>query len=108
MRRTVAAVFDHAETFIDGMLTVASDTPIEISKTLIGDRLDRPDPFYREVAQLERLARDNGESLADYFDAPRLSFESGEYVITDDHPLVEYPYVVRHLVRDAGEGRLLE
>ena len=107
VRRTVASVFDHSETFLNGLLIVASDTPITITAQLIKARLGRSDEFYQEVASFGAAMQHRGTSLYHAFDSPRLSFEQGKYTITDDHPLVEYPRVAEKLVQlSLGNGKL--
>jgi len=99
IRATVRSVFDYSETFLEGVLTVASDTPIEIDAASVRDRLEREGPLYREMADYDRFLRRRKQgSLVGRFDAERLSVRSGTYLVTDDHPLVEYGTVAAKLL----------
>ncbi len=105
IRATVRSVFAHSVTFLDGVITVASDTPIEISQERLRERLERPDPLYREIAEFERfLARSKKGRLLDRFDAEPLPVRAGAPLITDDHPLVEYAGAAARLLGRAGAG----
>ena len=105
IRATVRSVFAHTVTFLDGVITVASDAPIEISQERLRERLERPDPLYREIAEFERfLARGKKGRLLDRFDAEPLPVREGAPLITDDHPLVEYAGAAARLLGRVGEG----
>ncbi|MEZ4281935.1 MAG: hypothetical protein R3F21_20215 [Myxococcota bacterium] len=104
IRATVRSVFAHTVTFLDGVITVASDAPIEISQARLRERLEREDPLYREIAEFERfLARSKKGRLLERFDAEPLPVREGAPLITDDHPLVEYAGVAAKLLGRAGE-----
>ncbi len=103
IRATVRSVFAHSETFLNGVLTVASDAPIEITSETLRERLERDDPLSREIAEFDRfLARSKQGRLLDRFDASRLPVRTSEYVVTDDHPLVEYATVAARLMAAAA------
>jgi len=100
VQTTVRAVFPYVETFKKGMLSVASDVPIEITPEEISKRLHREEPLYREMARYDRRLRNEGISAGLYglFDSARPNFAPSGYVISDDHPLIEYPRIVNRLV----------
>jgi len=99
VRATVRSVFAHVETFLDGTLAVASDTPIEITSQSVAERLRKDDPLYREMAGYDRfLLRHKKGGLFDTFDLPPLAVPPGKYLVTDDHPLVEYPEITARLL----------
>jgi spermidine synthase len=101
VRATVRSVFTYVETFSDGLITVASDTPIEITARSISQRLRRDDPLYREMAEYDKLLLSLEEgSLFARFDSDRLPIRPSKYLVTDDHPLVEYPEITARLLRE--------
>jgi spermidine synthase len=107
IQHTVRKVFLHARTFFQGLVTVASDAPIEITEESIAARLERPDPFYREAAAVNRILEGRGTALHRMID-PIEELIPTRYLVTDDHPLVEYPDVAARLMRrerlSAGAG----
>lgn len=111
IRATVRSVFAHSETFLGGVLTVASDAPIEITADAFRRRIAREDPLFREMATLDRLLRRQGQGrLIDRFDAKRLPTRPTLHLVTDDRPLVEYSAIAARLlartppVRDGAEA----
>jgi hypothetical protein len=96
---TVRSVFPYMQTFRNGMLTVASNSPIDISREEIDRRLKSRDPLFREMAIFDRKGRVFAKrGIYENFDADGLPFEQGKYLITDDHPLVEYPAIAARLL----------
>lgn len=102
IRATVRSVFPYVETFQNGVLTVASQTPIEISEASIRERMKKGDPLYQEMAAYDRALqlRGNGR-LSDWFDAKRLPIHDLRYRVTDDHPLIEYLDVTSRLLGES-------
>jgi spermidine synthase len=97
---TVRSVFSHSQTLLDGLLTVASDTPIHISREGIAERLKADDPLILEMARFDRLMQQKQmDGLYGAFDIGGISYQSTRYLITDDHPLVEYPLLAERLLR---------
>jgi hypothetical protein len=45
------------------------------------------------------------EKMAKYLDTPRLEWNHCPFVISDDHPLVEYPGIVQSLLKTAPASR---
>jgi spermidine synthase len=97
--RTVRSVFSNVAIMADGRLTVASNASIQLSPRSFAARLSRPNPFYREVAAYERSLRQKGESILRALRPQAMLAEENPLVITDDHPLVEYPEVIAKLVK---------
>jgi hypothetical protein len=84
---------------MNGLLTVASDAPIEISAAKLRERLERDDPLSREMAEHDRHLRRTGKGrLIDRFDADALPVRETTLLVTDDHPLVEYASVTAMLL----------
>ena len=96
VRRTAASVFSYCESFGGGYMIVASNSPFAF----------HPERF-KNVRRSDRLIEEiclvGVERLAGYLDSPRLEWNKCHYVITDDHPLVEYPGVVRSLLNRREE-----
>jgi len=99
VRRTVGNVFKHLQTFDDHVILTASDSPIDITAEKFRQLLQRTDPFYRQLKQFERRRRKQKEKgIWARIDRPSAPVEPGRYLITDDHPLVEYPDAAARLV----------
>ena len=43
------------------------------------------------------------EKLSNWKDSPRLDWENSPVIVTDDHPIVEYPDVANKLVTEYGD-----
>lgn len=109
VRATVQSVFPHVQTFLKGLLTVASDSPIEITRDSIRASLARRDPLAQEMLAIDRMLRRRGEAgLYAWFDARRLLVRESPYLVTDDHPLVEYPDVVARLLNRVDAGAAVD
>ena len=95
VRATAANVFKHCESFGEGYLLVVSDSPIVYDRQSIEAKLESEGegPFGTECRS-DRMGVDN---LLKYHDSPRMNWKC-PYIITDDHPLVEYPHIVKYLV----------
>jgi spermidine synthase len=109
VRQTAASVFAYCESFLDGALIVASDRPLSVDVASWRRKAAGADPLYAEVRDFNDAARRAPKSqglvpLHGYHDDPRLDWGQGRprRLITDDHPLVEYPQVARQLVPPAG------
>jgi spermidine synthase len=90
IQRTLAELFSHRVTWFDGLITVASDRPITLDLQAMAQRLTLPDRLYREAAGLDSSMRATG-GLFQLFDAERNVENQADRVVTDDHPLIEYP-----------------
>ncbi len=89
VRRTVAEVFPHCESFYGGYAIMASDEPIRLSAAAVERRISQGGPLAAE------MSRTPTESFLGGLDAPRLDWTS-PHRVTDDHPIVEF-YDVRSL-----------
>ena len=88
VRATVAEVFSYAESFHNGYMIIASQEPFQYTPELIQERLAN-DPFLKRQCEAYGL-----EKLEEALDKPRRRWDS-PYLITDDHPLVEYPLILK-------------
>ncbi len=102
VRSTVRSVFAHSATFLDGLITVASDSPIRVDRGEIFDRLRGAGPLYEQVKIHERRRR---RGVFDALDVPPLEWRLFDLVVTDDHPLVEYPRLLRAIVMEKRRSR---
>jgi spermidine synthase len=103
VRKTASQVFKYYESFGEGYLLVVSDTPIEYTVDSIQKKLDNmpeDDPIKDEIVKY------GVENLVAWKDSPRLDWENSPVFITDDHPVVEYPYVANKLVTADSARRL--
>ncbi len=87
VRATVAEVFSHAESFHNGYMIIASNEPFRYTPELIRERF-ADDSFLKRQCEAYGL-----EKLDQALDQPRRRWDS-PYLITDDHPLVEYPLIL--------------
>jgi spermidine synthase len=95
VRKTVSEVFRYYESFARGYFILASDSPIRIDREHFEAKLHENDPIVDDV----RIV--GVEWLLQRMDRPRLNWKASPYVITDDHPLVEYPQIATRLMKSA-------
>ncbi len=91
VRATAASVFPHCESFGEGYMIMASLEPFRYSPGLIRERLSRDPDLLR---QCENFGLDKLEAA---HDVPRRRWDS-PYLVTDDHPLVEYPQLLGTMI----------
>jgi spermidine synthase len=92
VRKTAAAVFPYRESFDGGYLLVLSMQPFSWSPETLLRKLALPGPFYAACRAI------HPDALARIKDTPQLEWEACPFLVTDDHPLVEYPDVARRLI----------
>jgi hypothetical protein len=95
VRQTAAGVFRHCESFGRGYLLLVSDTPIAFDAESIEGALaaaGAEDPLVGEVRGF------GVDELVAFLDRPRLPWEGSPVIVTDDHPVVEYPGIAEDLV----------
>jgi len=102
VRSTVRSVFRYSSTFSDGIITVASDSPIRVDREDIIERLRTAGPIFEQVQMHERS---NRKSVLAAMDMPPLEWRLFDLVVTDDHPLVEYPRILRAIVDERRRSR---
>jgi hypothetical membrane protein len=95
VRNTVRSVFEYTESFRGGVVTVASDQPIRIDRERTLTQLRSSPALLAEIATYETGV---GVAIDAWLDRPRLQWGGTPYIVTDDHPLVEYPSVVNQLI----------
>jgi spermidine synthase len=99
VRRTVKRVFPHLQTFDAGVLLIASADELHVTRKSIDASLSRPGALYAEAAAYDRAQRrSGGVRLRARLDVPSAPTREGRYVITDNHPLVEYPEIAEVLI----------
>lgn len=99
VRETAAAVFPHVLTFKKGYMVLASESPMAPSEASFRKRMEVGDRVAREMAAYDEAAvKHGGERLIQMVDATA-TWQGGGYLITDDHPLVEYPGWAKRLVK---------
>ncbi len=108
VRQTAKSVFKHCESFMNGYMIVASDSPMMLDPTEWERRIANSGNFGEEIAAFEtQLAAGKFAGvrrLFDQCDRQRYTFNATRHVISDDKPLVEYPEVVRRMIPLADES----
>jgi hypothetical protein len=97
VQSTLAELFAYRVTWYDGLVTIASDEPIEGMQERLLERLQRPDRLYREAALLDGSLQEEG-GLYGWFDGDAYAQELADRVVTDDQPLIEYPELAERWV----------
>jgi spermidine synthase len=99
IRTTVAQHFRHQVSWYDGVVTLASDRPIEVDAATVRRFMDRDDRLAKELRRLDARLRREGwdDGVYSWYDGPVTGPWASE-VISDDRPLVEYP--------ELAEGRV--
>lgn len=107
VRETAAGVFAHGESFYGGYLLVLSQDPLRVDRRAMEERFQQfsEDPLWREIAG-HGPTRDSNAVLSQ-LDRPRRSWSAGGLIVTDDHPVIEYPGVLAAMLaeRDVAESR---
>lgn len=102
VRQTAKSVFDHCESFMNGYMIVASDTPLVLDSTDWQRRIASSGEFGQEINEYEAFLASGkiagAWQMLDQCDRQRYSFAATRHVISDDRPLVEYPEVVKRMI----------
>jgi hypothetical protein len=79
---------------------IASDAPIDLSEAAVNRRLNVYPAIKAEATLLEKRVSTSAQPFrfCDLYDSHRLAWTGTAFVITDDHPLVEYPGLVTQLL----------
>jgi|CXWL01.1.fsa_nt_gi spermidine synthase len=96
VRATAASVFRYVESYRGGYLLLASDTPMDLGAEAIARRTRLFPMLEAEFAQAARVW--GVSSIDEGVDGGAPWIETAGYLITDDHPLVEYPDVATRLL----------
>ena len=103
IRRTVEREFAYSTSLIDGLLTVASAEPIDLSQAAFQEVATRPGKLFREIHRYDaELAAKSEPRLHQLVQRKQAKPPSGP-VITDNHPVIEYPWAGR-AVADSDES----
>lgn len=97
IRQTADQVFPYRESFFNGYLLILSNQPISLEADVLSSRLNSDDPLWQEIAAYPPTS--TPERIFDALDTPRLPGYGTAFVITDDHPIVEYPQLLTESVR---------
>lgn len=98
VQSTLAELFAYRVTWNDGVVTVASDHPMTLTRRELHQRLQLPDRLYREGAELDASLRGEG-GLFGWYDGEAYAEDLADRVITDDQPLIEYPDLAERWVQ---------
>jgi spermidine synthase len=97
VRQTAARVFRYGESFRQGYLLLVSDSPIEFDAASIERVLEASGPGDIAADEVRRVGID---TVAAWRDRPRLAWSGSPVIVTDDHPVVEYPEIADRLVAE--------
>jgi spermidine synthase len=93
LRQTAAKVFPHRATISKGYLMVLSNEPLGLDGASLARRYATGGGgLWDEIRSVPSLA--SATKTLDLVDGPDLSWGDGRLVVTDDLPLVEYPYLL--------------
>ena len=105
IRETADQVFPHRESFFNGYLVILSNDPIVVREETLRNCLKSEDELWQEIRQ--HVTTETPEDVFQLMDVPQLHGGRGKLVITDDHPVVEYPdQLLRILNRNCLPFRL--
>lgn len=107
VRQTVRSVFKFCASFKSEYMLVASDSPIDVNRFSWNFKSNQDGTFFAQIRLYESLVRragpDSGYApLAEFYDDYPITWQFTDDVISDNHPIVEYPDVVKRLVPIAG------
>lgn len=88
--KTVKSVFKYTQTFSDCYLVIASDYPLSSNRKHIEKKLKLPDPVYEQIRKFKKFYM----LLDQNKDEQEKKLKNIPYIIKDDHPIIEYPYVI--------------
>lgn len=97
VRETADSVFAYRESFFNGYLLILSNDPIHISADTLQTCLHSDDPLWREIRGYP--ATHSPQAILSLRDTPPLPGHAGRLIISDDHPVVEYPAYLRSFFR---------
>jgi spermidine synthase len=105
VRQTAQQVFRHCESFWNGWLIVASDEPLDLDPESWKHKRMRRNRLYAEIRAFDRTApRRERPTLFEACDHRQINWDSRGRIVTDDHPLVEYPAAAKRLVEIPAKG----
>jgi len=100
IRQTASAVFEHHSSFHNGYLLILSNDPIDLTEAALAERFETADPLWDEIRSWPDTC--NPEAVLELLDSPPLDWGDGRLVVTDDHPIVEYPAYIAARLRELG------
>ena len=99
IRQTADQVFAHRESFFDGYLVILSNDPISLNASTLQHRLNGHDSLWQEISGCAETS--TADRILDLLDVPRLPGNASAPIVTDDHPVVEYPQMLATQIQDA-------
>lgn len=86
VRNTLEKVFPHVKSFLGGYMFVASNAPITFTRKSVTANLSHSNKLWEEVKKKFTI-----DQIMNWADAPNDSWKKCPLIITDDHPVLEYP-----------------
>jgi spermidine synthase len=102
VRQTAASVFPFGESFGEGYLLAMSEAPYAFDAAGVERALASADPGDAFVREARSVGVDR---IVAFLDRPRPPWTGSPVIVTDDHPVVEYPELADALVAEARRGR---
>lgn len=101
VRQTLSSMFKYTESFMNGYLVIASDSSFDLSEESWQSKLEENPEIRRQVNYYESKCG----PISDLIDQERLIWDWNDLLITDKHPLVEYPGIANKFFNLKGSGR---
>ena len=100
LRETATRVFRYGESFFGGYLLVLSDWELELGEQRLAERFRQQskDPLWQEIQTFDPTR--DAQALLTQLDRPRHSWNAHGLIVTDDHPVIEYPYMLKRMLRE--------
>ncbi len=110
VRQTAKSVFRNCASFIQGYLIVASDDPIDVDAESWNRKIAGSDEIFAEIRMheefiLQRPHQFRFRTIHDLYDFQSVPWNVTGHVITDNHPIVEYPNVTARLIKPKSDAR---
>ena len=100
IRQTASAVFEHHTSFLNGYLLILSNDPIDLTEAALAERFKTTDPLWDEIRSWPETR--NPKAVLELLDSPPLDWGDGRLIVTDNHPIVEYPMYIAARVKELG------
>ena len=79
---------------------VLSDWELELGEQRLAERFRQQskDPLWQEIQTFDPTR--DAQALLTQLDRPRHSWNAHGLIVTDDHPVIEYPYMLKRMLRE--------
>jgi hypothetical protein len=107
IRQTADRVFPYRVSFLGGYLLVLSNDPIELTEQRLSRRLANAsgDSLWEEIRRCPRTK--SSADISELLDQPSVSGRLNGLLVTDDHPIVEYPAYLSSRIAELADSVVL-